>query len=192
MQCNSASHFCCLDMVVNNLVHVMSTTSFRPLNGAWCSWLSRWHNATADWLAAQAMQARTASWGWLRPGPIPAGAQLVGWSDGSSLCGAAGSWGFVFISRGADPTEVVLEAIGGGYSSQVDSLAAECLGSLALSEALRLRVDGHDIPRHWGQCPADVWANGYARTLHQIRIPPTWAREDSHNINSLYNISWHH
>ena len=152
--------------------------------------MSRYFNQTADWLASVSLQGQASYWGWLRRGPLFPTAQVIGWSDGTSSTG--GAFGWILISRGPTLCDVTLEGVGGGYAPQCDSMMAESLGFLGMSEAIKRRTQDIDTPRTWGACPAEVWTAAYARILKQLRRPTTgpWASECDSALEHLYNCQW--
>ena len=171
-------------------MHVTLSSRWSPVGGAWVSWVSRYFNQTADWLAAQALTAQTACWGWLRQGPVPSTSQVIGWSDGTSS--ADGAFGWAIVSRGACLNSVTLEGVGGGFTPQCDSMMVESLGFLSLSEALKHRLDNQLPPRSRGTCPQALRTTTYAKIVKELTRPPTgpWASDDANVLAQMYECDW--
>ena len=190
MKCRDEVLFACLDGIINNLVQVLSTDQWQPLEGVWTTWVSRYFNGAADKLAGTAAQLAQSEWGWLRMGPLPERAQILAWSDGS--CGRAEGHGWLIASRGGEGDGITLEGVGGGSTQARESMHSEALGLLGLSEGLKRRVLQMGTPAGWGQCPQQVWTEAYASLLHQLRRPRAgpYSISNTLNIESLYEVAW--
>ena len=193
MTCNDNVQFCCNEQAFENLVKVMNNNNWKPVDGQWASWTSRYWNGTADYLAVRARRARTDRWGWLRKTPLREDAQLIGWADGSAA-GDAGGFGWVIVSRGPNRASIELEGVGGGWAPQMNSMSSENLGFLGLSEGLSRRTSGLEVRENWGGCPAELCGKTYKIILHQLRLPKTgqWRNDDEeHILDYLYDCKWH-
>ena len=145
-------------------------TNGKPQDCQWASWISRYWNGTADYLADRARRARTDRWGWLRDGPLHEEAQLIGWADGSAA-GDAGAFGWVIASRGSTRGSIQLEGVGGGWAPQMNSMSSEHLGFLGFPEGLHRRASGLKVPDSLGECPNEVLGETCCIILHQLRPP---------------------
>lgn len=193
MTCNDPTQLSCIEQAVERLVKVMNENQWKPQNGQWASWISRYWNGAADYLADRARRARVDRWGWLRDGPLHEEAQLIGWADGSAA-GDAGAFGRVIASRGSNRASIQLEGVGGGWAPQMNSMSSDNLGFLGGSEGLHRRTSGLKVPDSWGECPNELWGDTYSNILHQLRRPEAgqWRNDDEdHILDSLYGCKWH-